>query len=899
MSLSTTFSTKTARKSITNQCVNLANIAAAEVNDAIGNRKSNCRAASDGGGIGFAGGMFDTKESARCIKQAHKRTQQHDTEKIAQLSYMMRVLTDHWDDWDFLQCFLISDRFSKLHEMLLEVIRNYSIMEWEERGSVLMAALRLCHLITSDLQLSLAFFTRCSCSLLSSLDDLADQAKFIAQQTHHMDEKSSTNSPSDMAIATFLLQVQDEAHRAIAQIAKHQNIPNISSLEEPNPSIATSFQLGKTTNSPSQQPSLEDEYKRRLGKLRIDFVDNLPNHAFGRNNKVISVGDNYYRRLYKELLSLRASLPLEYGSSIFVRVDSSRINLIRALVIGAEGTPYANGCFVFDIMLPDNYPKVPPKVKFCTTGDGCVRFNPNLYKDGKVCLSLLGTWSGPGWIANQSTLLQVLVSIQSMIFVPDPYFNEPGWDAQRGTTLGKKASECYNSQIREYTWKYAILDPLQQCCRAAASSRATIHAKDKSNYASVSFSSLTSSFSNCPEFMQIITEHFCCKSQIVCDQIHSWFSTLNRTQTQPKQRYFSFIPAFGLKPHRGNHKAAIEETSDSRLDSLQLFLNQLLVSQEQPKQDKESCGNLLCTNQKKIDTFIDGLYSKENQKQSPLTDTDSQSEKAAAYPMFSSHVATDIVDLTLDASNDFRVTEIIDFTVDHEEATVMGAIGETNTTKKRSFFSLSSALGLKQDNHQAATEESSDTRLDSFQFFQDQLVVPNQLPKSYAKFIGNALCIDQEDFVITDRLYSEQYQKPSPLTHSHMEFVPNAEGKTKISAAYLGFCSHEGNNIVDLTLDESNDERVNNDREETTVVGEINEKQPHQRRMYFSSASALVLKQHQDDHKATIEESSDTSNQIQKLPLLMHRQRKIVSTDNKTEVAADEGADVIDLTLDE
>jgi len=31
----------------------------------------------------------------------------------------------------------------------------------------------------------------------------------------------------------------------------------------------------------------------------------------------------------------------------------------------------------------------------------------------------------------------------------------------------------------------------------------------------------------------------------------------------------------------------------------------------------------------------------------------------------------------------------------------------------------------------------------------------------------------------------------------------------------------------------------------------------------------------------------------------MHRQRKIVSTDNKTEVAADEGADVIDLTLDE
>ena len=29
-----------------------------------------------------------------------------------------------------------------------------------------------------------------------------------------------------------------------------------------------------------------------------------------------------------------------------------------------------------------------------------------LFKDGKVCLSLLGTWAGPGWVAGKSTLLQ-------------------------------------------------------------------------------------------------------------------------------------------------------------------------------------------------------------------------------------------------------------------------------------------------------------------------------------------------------------------------------------------------------------------------------------------------------------------------------------------------------------
>ena len=44
-----------------------------------------------------------------------------------------------------------------------------------------------------------------------------------------------------------------------------------------------------------------------------------------------------------------------------------------------------------------------------------LRINPNLYEDGTVCLSLLGTWSGKEdseeWNVN-SNLLQLVVSIQ-------------------------------------------------------------------------------------------------------------------------------------------------------------------------------------------------------------------------------------------------------------------------------------------------------------------------------------------------------------------------------------------------------------------------------------------------------------------------------------------------------
>lgn len=75
------------------------------------------------------------------------------------------------------------------------------------------------------------------------------------------------------------------------------------------------------------------------------------------------------------------------------------------------------------------------------------RINPNLYNSGKVCLSLLNTWSGSGqekWIPKQSTILQVLVSIQGLILNSEPYFNEPGYAATSGTPEGEKLSLQYN-----------------------------------------------------------------------------------------------------------------------------------------------------------------------------------------------------------------------------------------------------------------------------------------------------------------------------------------------------------------------------------------------------------------------------------------------------------------------
>eukprot|EP00271_Cylindrocystis_brebissonii_P003413 TRINITY_DN14369_c0_g1_i2.p1 TRINITY_DN14369_c0_g1~~TRINITY_DN14369_c0_g1_i2.p1 ORF type:complete len:898 (-),score=124.65 TRINITY_DN14369_c0_g1_i2:521-3115(-) len=158
-------------------------------------------------------------------------------------------------------------------------------------------------------------------------------------------------------------------------------------------------------------------------------------------------------RIAREIASLSTTLPIEWGSMIALRVDNARMDVLKALVVGPEGTPYQNGLFFFDILLPSDYPNTPPKMRFLTTGAGQVRFNPNLYESGKVCLSLLGTWDGPGWNAEDSTLLQLLVSVQSLVLNAEPYYNEPGFADHINTPLSDK----YNAPLRTHTLRHALL----------------------------------------------------------------------------------------------------------------------------------------------------------------------------------------------------------------------------------------------------------------------------------------------------------------------------------------------------------------------------------------------------------------------------------------------------------
>ncbi|GIM04217.1 hypothetical protein Vretimale_8765 [Volvox reticuliferus] len=212
----------------------------------------------------------------------------------------------------------------------------------------------------------------------------------------------------------------------------------------------------------AEGPSL---YVKTLKTLQVDAVSGLGRaHHFANQARMEQQAPRIRAvRLAKEVASLESLLPLSESSSIFARVDETAVQLWKALIVGPEDTPYSGGCFVFDLYFPPQYPNAPPQVHLMTTGGGRVRFNPNLYADGKVCLSLLGTWSGDRgetWNPDISTAVQVLISIQSLIMVPEPYFNEPSYESQTGDR-GKAASQEYNKNVRENCVRYAMLDVLR------------------------------------------------------------------------------------------------------------------------------------------------------------------------------------------------------------------------------------------------------------------------------------------------------------------------------------------------------------------------------------------------------------------------------------------------------
>lgn len=314
------------------------------------------------------------------------------------------------------------------------------------------------------------------------------------------DAVSRVDLEDDVAFAKLTTRIAEEVERLCVQAG----LPPAEVSGSSGPALP---HLGSTEDS---------SYCECLRPLQLEHVESFSSHAYSSQaGAEIATPQARTVRLAKELAGLASLLPFSESSSVFVRVDESKQQLWRVLVTGPDDTPYSDGCFIFDCYFPPQYPNEPPLVKLLTTGNSTVTFNPNLYDSGKVCLSLLGTWKGEkgeSWDAQTSRMLQVLVSIQSLILVPEPYFNEPGYEREIGTTIGEQRSRSYNTHVRENCIRWAMLDLLQNPL---------------------------------PEFSQVIREHFRLRARKIQETVTGWIAEAeehgNRQHQEILQQLFTSL----------------------------------------------------------------------------------------------------------------------------------------------------------------------------------------------------------------------------------------------------------------------------------------------------------------------------------------------------------------------
>eukprot|EP00041_Stephanoeca_diplocostata_P019659 m.427671 g.427671 ORF g.427671 m.427671 type:complete len:165 (-) comp21363_c1_seq17:2048-2542(-) len=125
------------------------------------------------------------------------------------------------------------------------------------------------------------------------------------------------------------------------------------------------------------------------------------------------------RRLMKEYKEIKTNGP---HGILAGPVDEENFFEWEAVIAGPEGTALEGGLFTANLSFPKSYPNEPPKMTF--TND---MFHPNIYKDGKVCISILHTAEDdPGgyelpserWSPVQS-IEKILLSVVSMLAEPN------------------------------------------------------------------------------------------------------------------------------------------------------------------------------------------------------------------------------------------------------------------------------------------------------------------------------------------------------------------------------------------------------------------------------------------------------------------------------------------------
>ncbi|XP_074284519.1 putative ubiquitin-conjugating enzyme E2 39 [Silene latifolia] len=135
------------------------------------------------------------------------------------------------------------------------------------------------------------------------------------------------------------------------------------------------------------------------------------NDYYTENKFIMTCISKNFDEIYKERKTFAQNLP----KLSFLRTYYKRPDLFQAAFIGPPNTPYEDGIYVFDLKLPNNYPKGLPDIIYHSHGH---KLRPSIIgANGRFCNTKIFDNLDP----TKSTLLQVLHCIQNTVLNGEPY----------------------------------------------------------------------------------------------------------------------------------------------------------------------------------------------------------------------------------------------------------------------------------------------------------------------------------------------------------------------------------------------------------------------------------------------------------------------------------------------
>ncbi|KAK8157915.1 hypothetical protein IWX90DRAFT_421976 [Phyllosticta citrichinensis] len=263
----------------------------------------------------------------------------------------------------------------------------------------------------------------------------------VLAEEENEDDEWATDDEDDLSSADVTMGGHGEG-----DIDTSKTTPEAQHLMELDKEASGNVQVKPDTNSAAHVPELFSFSSYPNAPPAFDILESDPPQDHKYLASQSELGQQRMRRIQKEHKILRSSLP----PGILVRTWESRLDLLRVLIIGPIDTPYEYAPFLIDLHLGTNFPTQPPEAYFHSWTNGTGPVNPNLYEDGKICLSLLGTWHADerneNWSPAKSTILQILVSLMGLVLVKEPYYNEAGYEVRQGTEETALSSAFYSEK---------------------------------------------------------------------------------------------------------------------------------------------------------------------------------------------------------------------------------------------------------------------------------------------------------------------------------------------------------------------------------------------------------------------------------------------------------------------